>query len=31
MAVSKEIKEKALQKVKDIFGKSKTAVFIHLS
>lgn len=31
MAVSKEIKEKALQKVKDIFDKSKSAVFVHFS
>ncbi len=31
MAVSKEIKEKALAKAKDIFDKSKSTVFVHFS
>ena len=31
MAVSKETKEKALQKARDIFDKSESAVFVHFS
>jgi len=31
MAVSKDIKEKVLQKAKDIFDKSKSTVFVHFS
>ncbi len=31
MAVTRQIKEKALEKAKDIFDKSESAVFVHFS